>query len=412
MAKPTKASSKREEDVSGAEDTPDVSIEKEARTLQQFFMKFGNDWVMGFASGLAFNLLAAIFPIFIALLSLFGLIVGRLDPGAKATLTTTLQNVFPPPLNHQNVLEPALTAIHRSVGFLGIVAVLMGIIGGSGLFVSLEGYFDIIYHARPRNLIQQYAMAISMLLFFLILIPVMVFAGTLPALVLSLLKVTPLNSIPSIGLLFSFAGIFTGLLISWVFFLVIYIVVPHQPISFRNSWRGAAVAAIALQLYLVLFPLYVTHFLVSDTGTTGFAVILLFFFYYFAVILLLGAEVNAFFVENIRVTPDNVAAMIHSLTSHLPTSEQAVEQQASVTHKDEEPKEILPQGKAAALHQQARLTSDKAAKNQERSATMNSEVTQEKARHSGKPRTHMVVEVLTVAVVTVLVEFFRQRRGK
>jgi hypothetical protein len=89
--------------------------------------------------------------------------------------------------------------------------------------------------------------------------------------------------------------------------------------------------------------------------------------------------VNAFFAENIRVTPYNVAAMIHSLTSHLPTSEQAVQQQASVTHKDEEPKEILPQ---------------------------------RKARHSGKPRTHIVVEVLTVAVVTVLVEFFRQRRGK
>ena len=411
MAKPMRASSKRKEDVPGASSAPGVGIEKEARVLQQFFMKFGNDWVMGFASGLAFNLLAAIFPIFIALLSLFGLFIGRLAPGAKATLTTTLQNVFPPPLNHQNVLEPALTAIHRSVGFLGIVAVVMGIIGGSGLFVSLEGYFDVIYHLHPRNLVQQYIMALSMLLFFLVLIPVMVFAATLPALVLSLLKVTPLNNIPGIGLLFSFAGIFTGLIISWVFFLVIYIVVPPQPISFRNSWRGAAVAAIALQLYLVLFPLYVTHFLVSDTGTTGFAVILLFFFYYFAVILLLGAEVNAFFAENIRVTPDNVAAMIHSLTSHLPTSEQAVQQQASVSHKDEEPKEILPQGKAAALHQQAHLAPEKAVKNQERSATRNSEVTHEKVRPS-KPRTPMVVEVLTVAVVTVLVEFFRQRRGK
>ena len=287
----------------------------------------------------------------------------------------------------------------------------MGIIGGSGLFVSLEGYFDVIYHLHPRNLIQQYMMAISMLLVFLVLIPVMVFAGTLPALVLSLLKVTPLNSIPDIGLLFSFAGIFTGLIISWVFFLVIYIVVPPHPISFRNSWRGATVAAIALQLYLVLFPLYVTHFLVSDTGTTGFAVILLFFFYYFAVILLLGAEVNAFFAENIRVTPDNVAAIIHGLTSHLSTSEQAVEQQASVSHKDEEPKEILSQGKATALHQQARLASTKVAKNQERPATINSGVTQEKARHS-RSRTNKVIEMLTVAVVTVLVEIFRQKRGK
>jgi membrane protein len=62
-----------------------------------------------------------------------------------------------------------------------------------------------------------------------------------------------------------------------------------------------------------------------------------FFFYYFAVILLLGAEVNAFFAEDIRVTPDNVAAMIHGLTSHLPTNEQAMQQQASASHKDVEP---------------------------------------------------------------------------
>ena len=79
----------------------------------------------------------------------------------------------------------------------------------------------------------------------------MVFAGTLPALVLSLLKATPLNNIPGIGLLFSVAGIVTGLVISWVFFVVLYIVVPNQPISFRHSWKGAVVAAIALQLYLI-----------------------------------------------------------------------------------------------------------------------------------------------------------------
>ena len=40
----------------------------------------------------------------------------------------------------------------------------------------------------------------------------------------------------------------------------------------------------------------------------GFAVIFLFFFYYFAVILLLGAEINSFWVEGVRATPDNVAA--------------------------------------------------------------------------------------------------------
>src|SRR5579863_9510422 len=332
---------------SGAED------KQEGWPIQHFLKKISNDWVLGFAAGLAFDLLAAIFPIFIALISIFGLIVGRLDANAKNVLITNIQNVFPPPLNHENLLQPALNAINSSVGFLGIIAVLTAIVAGSGLFVSLEGYLDVFYHIRTRNLLQQYIMAILMLLFFLILIPLMVFGATLPALVLSLLKATSLNAIPGSGILFSFGGILIGLIVSWVFFVVIYIVVPNQRISFRHSWKGALAAAIAVQIYLILFPLYVTNFFASDSGTAGFAVILLFFFYYFAVILLLGAEVNAFFGENICVTPDNVAAMVHTLTSHLPTSEKAMQQQATFTHKNREPKEILSQSEAKKLKQQA-----------------------------------------------------------
>ena len=124
---------------------------------------------------------------------------------------------------------------------------------------------------------------------------------------------------------------------------------------------------------------------------------------------------NAFFAEDIRITPDTVAAMIHGLTSHLPTSEQAMQEQASVSHKGEEPKEILPQRKAGALRQQADLTSAQNAstqQNQERPDALDDQLTQEKASPSGRPRTRLAVEVFTVAAVTVLVEFLRQRRGK
>ena len=98
---------------------------------------------------------------------------------------------------------------------------------------------------------------------------------------------------------------------------------------------------------------YVTHFLGSYTGVAGLAVILLFFFYYFAVILLLGAEINAFFVEGVRATPDNLAVMVHTMTSHLPTSQRAMQEQASVSHKHEEPKEILPKSEVNHLEAQA-----------------------------------------------------------
>ena len=173
----------------------------------------------------------------------------------------------------------------------------------------------------------------------------MVFASSIPAIVQSMLNFPGYDLTSAIGIL-------TGLVIAWILFEAIYIVVPNQHISFRNSWRGAVLAAVALY-YLYLFPFYVTHFLRNDTGQVGFAVILLFFFYYFAVILLVGAEINAFFAENIRATPEPLPTMVHQYTSHLPTSKKAIQEQAPPSHKNEEPKDIRPKSEAGKQENQA-----------------------------------------------------------
>lgn len=325
------------------------TVEKDVRPITAFFTKFNNDWVMNFSSGLAFNILTSLVPIVIAITSIAGFVVSALDPSTRNRLISGIGSIFPSTVsNGQNVLAPALISMSKNAGLLGIIAIVLAVFGGSRLFVTLEGYFDVIYHTRPRTLVRQNVMAFFMMLVFIVLVPLMTFAGSGPALVLSLLKATPLAGIPGANLLFSLGGILSGLLVAWIFFLVIYIVVPNQKISFRNSWLGALVAAILVQLYLTLFPFYVTHFLNSYTGAAGaagFAIILLLFLYYFSVILLLGAEINAFFAEKIRATPDNIPAMIHQLTSHLTTSEQAQREEATPDHRDEEPKEILPRSK-------------------------------------------------------------------
>src|SRR6266513_4777820 len=264
------------------------TAQKDVKTLQAFWTKFNNDWVMNFAAGLAFNLITAIFPIAIAIIAIAGLFFGSFDPSFQGNLIHSIENIFPQQISSGHILEPALKSLSKNAQFLVIIAVLIAIFGGSRLFVSIENYFDIIYHTRPRDVIRQNIMALGMLLVFVILVPLMVFASSIPALVQSILKATPVSQVPGNGFIFTALGIFTALLITWVLFEAIYIVVPNQHISFRNSWLGAVVAAVLLQLYLLLFPLYVAHFLVSYTdkiaGTTGLLVILLFFFYYFAVI--------------------------------------------------------------------------------------------------------------------------------
>jgi YihY family inner membrane protein len=384
----------------------------------QFINKFNNDWVMNFASGLAFNTLTAIFPILVALIAIFGLVVGG-SAAAQHQLTNGIESVFPQQIRSGNLLQPVFNSLNKNAGPLLIIAILTALFGGSRLFVTMEGYFDIIYHTLPRNAIKQNIMAFSMLLLFIVIIPIMIFGAALPALVVSLLKATPLNNVPGSGLLFTLIGIVFGLFFAWVFFEAIYIVVPNQHISFRNSWLGAVVAAVGVEIYLILFPFYVAHFMNTYTGTAGFAVILLFFFYYFSVILLLGAEVNAFFAEKIRATPAPIPTMIHEMTSHLQTSEHAIKEQASIDHKNEQPKDILPKGEARDLKQQAQGTTNSNGRTagsqdqvQTHSNTDNKKGKKGKADTAGTSKRFTIIEVLAGTALAFVIELFRQRAGK
>lgn len=324
-----------------------LTVKQGAQTFQAFFNKFNNDWVMGFASALAFNLITAILPMLIAIVAIVGFTVKNLDPLAEQQLINHLQSIFPA---SGNFLSIAFASLKRNAGILSVIAILLALFGGSRLFVSMEGYFDIIYHTRTRTVIKQNIMAIVMLLIFIVLTAPMLFVASIPALLQVVLQDTVVNHLPGSGFFFGLLSVLVSLCISWVLFEAIYIIVPNQHMSFRDSWLGAVVAAVLLQLYLLLFPLYVSHFLVSYTdkiaGTTGLLVILLFFFYYFAVILLLGAEINAFFAKDIKATPDNLAAMVHNLTSHLPTTEKDMHEQATPSHKQTEPGDIRPKSEA------------------------------------------------------------------
>ncbi len=419
MSTQTKEAPKRSE----PQKTSEVKqvAEKDVKPVQKFWSKFNNDWVMTFAAGLAFNLITAIFPILIALIAIAGFIFGRFDPNFQQNLISHIQSIFPPPINQGNVLGPALTTLSKSVGFFAFIAVLVAIFGGSRLFVSLEGYFSIIYHTRQRTAIPQNIMALLMLLLFIILIPLMVFASSIPAIVQSILQATPLHQIPGYEFLFTAIGIVTGLIIAWILFLAIYIVVPNQHISFRNSWFGAAIAAVALSIYLYLFPFYVTHFLKNDTGQVGFAVILLFFFYYFAVILLLGAEFNAFFAEGIQATPEPLTTIVHQYTSHLPTSKKAIQEQAPPSHKDEEPKDIRSQSEVTKQENQAPATTSQ--QEQEHTQPASSNRTNHTEKHARKdkhkkpssPGTStplILVEALAGTALAFVIQFFGLKRKK
>src|SRR5260221_11970507 len=143
-------------------------------------------------------------------------------------------------------------------------------------------------------------MALCMLLLFLVLAVPMLLASSIPALLQVLLEHTIVHQLPGNGFFFGLLGILVSLCLSWVLFEAIYLVVPNRRIGFRKSWLGAVVAAVLLQVYLALFPLYFTPFLRRCQGTAGVLRVLLVFFYYFALNLLAGAVIKAFLEDQLR----------------------------------------------------------------------------------------------------------------
>src|SRR5437588_6341399 len=202
------------------------TLDKKTKPFQEFWAKFNNDWSWNNAAGLAFNLILSIFPLVIALLALIGFFVGRLDPVAYQDFKTSkLHDLFPAVTSSQNIIQPALRQLTKDSGILGIFAIVVSIFNGSRLFMFLQGCFDLIYHVRPRNVIVQNALSVVMVLLFVILVPIMVLASSLPAIVFSLLPNTPISQLSGPGLLLGVSGIVSGLIGAYVLFHVIYMVV-------------------------------------------------------------------------------------------------------------------------------------------------------------------------------------------
>ncbi|GCE49529.1 YihY family inner membrane protein [Thermosporothrix hazakensis] len=305
--------------------------EKKTHVIQEFITKFNNDWSMNLAGLLAYNLLMSMVPIAIALLAILGFTLGSFTN--PADMLKPIETIFPGLAGNQNAMTIAFQQVEhlrKSAWTIAIIAVILAIWSGSRLFVTIEGCLNIIYRLRPRPFLQQNLVSIAMLLLFIVLVPIMIIAASAPTLILGLVGSNPaLQMVPFLGavvhnpLISYLSSVLGGILVGCILFGAIYTIMPNQKISFRTSWCGTLVAAVALELFLLLFPLYIQHSMGSYTGQVGFAVILLLFFYYFAIILIVGAEVNAFFFEKLRPLPNDVVTFISAMGGmlHLNTTQ-------------------------------------------------------------------------------------------
>jgi len=289
------------------------AVEKKMKPYEELFIKCKDDWIHHLAQALAFSLLTTLVPIAIVLLSTFGRILGMLDVQTQQIFSRSLDTIMPQQLSSQatQVFSKAYDALSHDPTVVVVFLFLFYVLFGSFLFSLMESCFDVIFHLPPRPFLRRHIVAVGMLFLYTVLAPIIIVASAAPMLILSLLHVIPPGNIPDSNLIYRLATIGGSIILSLFLFQAIYVVVPSRHISMRtighhirNSWQGALVATIALQLLLQLFQPYAALFLNSYIGQLGFVLILLLYFYFFTLILLFGAEINAFFAEGIRV-PQN-----------------------------------------------------------------------------------------------------------
>lgn len=281
---------------------------KETTPFRLFVQKFRHDWSLVFAGMLAFNLLIAILPMAITLFGILGLVLGN-HPDLRNRIKNHIVSAFPPKANDglREIINMAFKQLYHDAGIILAFGILFAIIGSSRLFVAIDRCLTIIYRVEERPFMKKYLLAIGMLFLFLILIPLMMGASSAPSLLLDV--------IPTAGRRFGLyiAGLLLSLFFTFLLFEIIYLIVPNKKMTFKNTWCGAIVAAGALQLFMILFPLYVKKAMASYTGQIGFVIILLLFLFYAATILILGAQINAFFFENIQPLPVPLGSFVSPL---------------------------------------------------------------------------------------------------
>lgn len=284
----------------------------------EFWLKITNDWIFNLSAILAYNLLMSFIPILFVLLAVAGFFLGSITPDGAADLQRFLATAFPDQISYTFVEAVAhhLSTSARIFLFLGI---LTSLFIGSRLFIAMENCFGIVFRLRGRNLLRQNAMAVSMLLLYIALVPLLFLGSIVPAAILKVFDPAGRSGIG--GFLLQAAGVGVAMVVALVLFGVIYVVVPNRPVRWREAAKGTTVAATLLVLYIVLFPFYVNGVLHPGNygSIAGFILVLLIFFFYLAFILLLGAEVISF-SEGQRRAAGDLAAILHEVQAHRTTS--------------------------------------------------------------------------------------------
>lgn len=160
-------------------------------------------------------------------------------------------------------MDLAFDQISRDAGGIFAMGIIFSMLSASRLFVSIDKCLTIIYRLPERTFVRQTILSIGLFLLFLILIVILLIGSSFPTALMNLI----LNDGGRFGIFV--CGIVVSTLIAFILFEMIYFLTPNKKMAFKKTWCGSLSAAITLEIFLILFPLYVRQFLSNYAGKSN-----------------------------------------------------------------------------------------------------------------------------------------------
>lgn len=261
---------------------------------------YGAEHCSSYAAAIAYYALLALFPLAVFVVSLAGYLL-RGDIQAQERIIELIMNNLPldSQSGREQLRDQLATVTQGRVG-LGLLGLLGTAYSASALFGAIRTALNAVFNVdRPRPLVQAKLLDLGMTFALGLLLLLSLGLTAVVTVILRLSGERFGGLAPFVGDLMTIAQFLIVPAVTVLVCLILYKVIPHAQVRWRDALPGAALAAVGFELLKLGFAQYVAHFGNYDVlyGTLGFVIVFLFFAYLSAQIVLFGAAVTRAYSE-------------------------------------------------------------------------------------------------------------------
>ena len=260
---------------------------------RQLATKFFADRGTHLAAMVAYFALLSFVPLTFLALALLGL-AHRAD--ASDFLVKELSHAFPS-TSLANILK-LVHEVQDNAATLGIIGGIALLWSSLSLFSALESAFNIVYGLPNRSFLRGKALAATLMIATITLLFVSLLIGSLGVEVVK--RYAP--GFVGNAVVAYILSIAVSLLGVFLFVFAVYWLLPNADVGPHDALPGAALAAILLEASFQVLPVFVRITGINPTlRVLGGPVILLLWLYVMANVIVLGAELNWWLAERVRL---------------------------------------------------------------------------------------------------------------